>query len=71
MIDEAFCGNRGAYSGLDHAHNLHDPVPLADTGLDPVADAHLRRWLDGHAVHVHVAVLAGRGSGGSRLVKAY
>jgi len=43
---------------LDRLHDLHDTVTLGDQRLDPVAGAHLRRWLGRRPIHADVTALA-------------
>ena len=67
VVDEAFRGDRRAYSLLDDRHDLED-AGAANERVDTVADLHLGRRLGRTTVHSHMAASAGGRRLRSRLV---
>ena len=58
VIDVAGDGDRRPDPGLDRPHDLQDPLPVRDDGVDPVAGPDPGRGLGRRAVHPDMAALA-------------
>lgn len=70
-VNHAVGRYRSADPRLDDPDHFDDSVPLTDTGFHLVTDVHLRRRLDGCAIHRHMTALASRRGLRAGLVQAH